>query len=68
MNSIFSEIYFIVLWLPWQNQLGETYGGKNSPPDEQVGATQRINSELVKPSGSQINAPLKLSGTVHTSG
>lgn len=42
MNSVCSEIHFIVLWLPWQNQLDETYGGKNSPPDEQVGATQRI--------------------------
>ena len=68
MNSVSSKIYFILLWLPCQNQLGETYGGKNSPPDEQVGVTQRINSELVKPSGSQINTPLKLPRTVHTSG
>lgn len=68
MNSVSSKIYFMLLRLPWQNQLAKTYSGNTSPPDEQVGVTQRTNSELVKPSGPQINTSLELSGTVHTSG
>lgn len=65
MNGVSSEIYFILPWPPRQNPLGKRQSGRNSAPEAQIGATQRINRELDKPSGSRSNTPLIMRDSSH---